>query len=173
MPFRDGSKWDPIRGASRITRLSVDLSHKVPKDYQIETLYPDVLGALPRIDDRYLTVPYRFGFLPAQEVGNPSFGGSNCYARFDHQTRATQLYRAPPGTTLAEAVFAPKSKTSPEGVGYLMGVATRTKEGGRADLLVFDAERLDAGPIATVKLPTRIVGQIHGWWTPAEQLPKA
>jgi len=173
MPFRDDTKWDPIRGSSRITRLSVDLSHKTPKDYQIETLYADYLGALPRIDDRYLTVPYRFGFLPCQEVGSPSFGGSNCYARFDHQTRTTQLYKAPPGTTLAEACFAPKNKGAPEGAGYLMGVATRAKEGGRSDLLVFDAERLNDGPIATVKLPTRVVGQIHGWWVPAESLPTA
>jgi carotenoid cleavage dioxygenase len=170
MPFRDGTKWDPIRGSSRITRLSVDLSHKTPKDYQIETLYPGYLGALPRIDDRYLTVPYRFGFLPCQKVGSPGFG-SNCYARFDHQTRKTQLYEAPAGTTLAEACFAPKSKNAPEGVGYLMGVATRMKEGGRSDLLVFDAEKLDEGPIATVRLPTRVVGQIHGWWVPSESLP--
>jgi carotenoid cleavage dioxygenase len=46
------------------------------------------------------------------------------------------------------------------------------KEGGRSDLLVFDAERLADGPIATVKLPTRVVGQIHGWWVPGEQLPR-
>jgi carotenoid cleavage dioxygenase-like enzyme len=172
MPFRDGTKWDPIRGSSRITRLSVDLSHKTPKDYQIETLYANYLGALPRIDDRYLTVPYRFGFLPCQEVGSPTFGGSNCYARFDHQTRTSQVYKAPPGTTLAEACFAPKSKGAPEASGYLMGVATRMKEGGRSDLLVFDAERLGDGPIATVRLPTRVVGQIHGWWVPGEQLPR-
>jgi carotenoid cleavage dioxygenase len=169
MPFRDGTRWDPIRGASRITRLSVDLSSKAPKDYQIETLYPNYLGGLPRMDDRYLTMPYRFGFLPCQEVGVPGLG-SNCYARFDHQTRTSKIYRAPPGTTLAEACFAPKSKSAPEASGYLMGVATRVNEGGRSDLLVFDAERLADGPIATVRLPTRVVGQIHGWWASEDQL---
>jgi carotenoid cleavage dioxygenase len=172
MPFRDGTKWDPVRGASRITRLSVDLSGPSVADYQMEVLYPHHLGALPRQDDRYHTVPYRFGFLPCPD---PDFADgrwrpSTCYARFDHQTRTTQLYRAGEGTTLAEACFAPKSRHAPEGVGYLMGVASRQKEAGRADLVILDAEHVDEEPVAIVKLPTRIVGQIHGWWVPQEQL---
>ena len=168
MPFRDGTKWDPVRGASHITRLSVDLADKSVKDYRMEVLYPHHIGALPRQDDRYHTVPYRIGFLPCPEPdpSNPAWRPSTCYARFDHQTRSAQLHRAGPATTLAEACFAPRSATSPEGSGYLIGVATHLNEGGRADLLVLDAEHLQDGPIATVKLPTRIVGQIHGWWTP-------
>jgi carotenoid cleavage dioxygenase-like enzyme len=42
----------------------------------------------------------------------------------------------------------------------------------RNDLVILDAERIEEGPIATVKLPTRIIGQIHGWWVPADQIPK-
>ncbi len=175
MPFRDGTRWDPIRGASRITRLSVDLSKKSVKDYQMEVMYPNHLGALPRQDDRYNTAPYRFGFLPCPDPDpqDKTKRPSACYARFDHQTRATQLYRSEEGTTLAEACFAPRNKSAPEGSGYLMGVATRTKEGGRADLVILDAEHLNDGPVATVKLPTRIVGQIHGWWVPGDALPRA
>lgn len=172
MPFRDGTQWDPVRGASHITRLSVDLSGKSVSDYQMEVLYPHHIGALPRQDDRYHTVPYRYGFLPCPD---PDFRDgrwrpSTCYARFDHQTRQTQLYRAPEHTTLAEACFAPKSRNAPEGVGYLMGVASHHNEAGRADLVILDAEHVDQEPLAIVKLPTRIVGQIHGWWVPQEQL---
>ena len=77
--------------------------------------------------------------------------------RFDNQTRKAQVFNSGEGTTLNEVVFAPKSKTSGEGVGYLMGVANRNLEGGRSDLIILDAERPDAGPIATVKLPIRAV----------------
>jgi carotenoid cleavage dioxygenase-like enzyme len=173
MPFRDGQKWNPVQGSSRITRLSVDLSKKSVKDYQMEVMYPNHLGALPRQDDRYNTVPYRIGFLPCPdpEPKDPSRRPSACYARFDVEKRTAAVYRAPEGATLAEGCFAPKNARAPEGVGYLMGVASHMREGGRADLVILDAEHVDAGPIATVKLPTRIVGQIHGWWTPAEQLP--
>ncbi|HTV77233.1 MAG TPA: carotenoid oxygenase family protein [Steroidobacteraceae bacterium] len=172
MPFRDGTKWDPVRGASHITRLSVNLADKTVKDYRMEVLYPHHIGALPRQDDRYHTVPYRIGFLPCPEPdpSNPAWRPSTCYARFDHQTRSAQLYRAGPAMTLAEACFVPRSANSPEGSGYLIGVATHLNEGGRADLVVLDAEHLQDGPIATVKLPTRIVGQIHGWWVPGAAL---
>jgi len=175
MPFRDGQSWEPVRGASHITRLSVDLGRKSVKDYKIETMYPNHVGALPRQDDRYNTVPYRVGFLPCPDPDpqDKSKRPSACYARFEHDTRKTQLYRAGEGTLLAEACFAPKGSNAPEGAGYLMGVATHMKEGGRSDLVILDAEHLDDGPIATVKLPTRIVGQVHGWWVPGDRLPKA
>ena len=60
-----------------------------------------------------------------------------------------------------------------QGIGYLVGVATRLDRGGARELLVFDAERVEAGPMATVHLPAPIVGQVHGWWVPEWQLPKA
>jgi carotenoid cleavage dioxygenase len=172
MPMRDGSRWDPVRGASHITRLSADLSKKTPKDYGIETLYPDYVGALPRQDDRYNTMPYRYGFLPTTDP-NPAAGERprSSYARMDHATRQVQLYKSAAGAQLAECCFAPKSRTAPEGSGYLMGVASHAPEGGRADLVILDAEHLDHGPVATVKLPTKIVGQIHGWWVPGDQIP--
>jgi carotenoid cleavage dioxygenase-like enzyme len=137
-------------------------------------LYPNHLGALPRQDDRYNTMPYRFGFLPCPdpEPSDPSKRPAACWARFDLQTRMATVYKASDGTQLAEAVFAPKSEKSPEGVGYLMGVATRNQEGGRADLIILDAERPEDGPIATVKLPIRAAPQIHGWWVPEWQMPK-
>ncbi len=172
IPMRDGSRWDPVKGSSRITRLSVDLANKSVSNYDIEVLYPNYLGGLPRQDDRYHTVPYRYGFLPCPdpESADPSKPAASCWARFDHQTRKATVYRASEGTHLLEAVFAPKSPQAPEGLGYLLGVATRNQENGRADLLILDAERLQDGPIATVKLPVRAAPQIHGWWVPEWQL---
>jgi len=173
MPMRDGQKWDPVKGSSRITRVSVDVSKKNVKDYKMEVLYPNHLGALPRQDDRYNTVPYRYGYLPCPDPNpqDPSKRPSACWARFDQQTRKATVFNAGPGTTLAEVVFAPKSKNAPEGVGYLIGVATRNAEAGRADLLILDAEKPEDGPIATVKLPIRAAPQIHGWWVPEWQMP--
>jgi carotenoid cleavage dioxygenase len=170
MPFRHGTRWDPVRGASHITRLSVDLGRKTPRAYGIDQLYPHQ-GALPRQDDRYNTVPYRIGFLPCPDPQPPSGERPrSCYARFDHATRSATLYRSEEGTSLAEACFAPKNAHAREGEGYLLGVATRMNEDRRADLVILDAEHIDQGPIAVVKLPTRIVGQIHGYWVPKEKL---
>jgi carotenoid cleavage dioxygenase-like enzyme len=38
--------------------------------------------------------------------------------------------------------------------------------------VILDAERIEQGPVAVVKLPTRIVGQVHGWWVPGSYMAK-
>ncbi len=173
VPMRDGSRWDPIAGASRITRLSVDLAGREPTAFGMEEMYPHV-GGLPRQDDRYHTMPYRIGFLPCPDPSarDPRTAAA-CYARFDHQNRSATLYNAGLGTALAECCFAPRSAGAAEGAGYLMGVATRQQENGRADLVILDAEHLADGPVAIVRLPMRAVAQVHGWWVPEAQLPVA
>lgn len=173
MPMQGDATWDPVRGASHITRLSANLNDRSINNYGIEQMYPHQ-GALPRQDDRYNTMPYRYGFLgcPDPFADNPRQAGS-CYARFDHATRTSTLWNAGTMTGLAECCFAPKSGNAGEGVGYLLGVATRRDEGGRGDLVILDAEHLEDGPVATVKLPIRAVGQVHGWWVPESRLPTA
>jgi len=172
MPMRDGSRWNPVAGSSHITRLTVDLKARRPSAYGIEQMYPHV-GGLPRQDDRYNTVPYRYGFLGCPDpAAQPGTGGA-CYARFDHQNRTSTLFNAGTETSLAECCFAPKSQNAPEGAGYLMGLATRNTEAGRADLVILDAERLQDGPVATVHLPMRAPIQVHGWWVPEWQMPAA
>jgi carotenoid cleavage dioxygenase len=171
MPQTDGSAWDPVAGTSHITRLSVDLSTRRPRDYGIEQLYPHV-GALPRQDDRYNTMPYRYGFLNTTNPAAPNpraAGGAFC--RFDHQTRKASLWDLGPNNSLAEIVFAPKNANAREGEGYVMGLVTRNDENGRSDLVILDAEHIEDGPVAVAKLPMRAVGQVHGWWVPGAQLP--
>jgi carotenoid cleavage dioxygenase-like enzyme len=57
--------------------------------------------------------------------------------------------------------------------GYLMGVATHHDQGGTADPVVLDAERPEAGSVATVRMPVPVVGQVHGGWVPEWQMPRA
>jgi len=171
-PNRHGEPFDPVAACGRITRLSVDLSQKSAATYDMEIMYPHV-GYLPRQDDRYNTVPYRYGFMNTTDTSKPllpgPFGmrGSNCYVRFDHQTRRTSAFATPDGAHLSEPCFVPRNKSAPEGDGYVVGIVDSPREGGRTDLLILDAEHLEDGPIATVKLPVRTNLQVHGWWMPA------
>jgi carotenoid cleavage dioxygenase-like enzyme len=171
MPMRGGEPWNPIAGSSHITRLSANVSQSRPRSYGIEQLYPHV-GALPRQDDRYNTMPYRYGFLgcPDPYASDPRNAGA-CYTRFDHQTRKDTLFDFGTRTNLAEVCFAPKHADAREGEGYIMGVANRLDENDRSDLVILDAEHVADGPVAVVKLPMRAVGQVHGWWVPEAQLP--
>lgn len=169
-------KFDAQLAQTQITRLSVDLSKKSARDYRMEELYPHV-GELPRIDERYLTLPYKTGFLMVSDPTKPRHEKlqapakiSNCYVRMDHSTRKTSTFFVGNASSLSECVFAPRSDNAPEGDGYIMGIATRLMEGGRSDLVIVDTAQMEAGPVATVKLPMRAPGQIHGWWSSAKDL---
>jgi carotenoid cleavage dioxygenase len=154
----------PLPG--HVTRLTVDLKSK-NESYDMEVLYPEVLGVLARQDDRYHTVPYRYGFL---SVFGP---GGRGWAMFDHERRAVKVLSLGPDANMQEMCFVPRRNGAPEGDGYLIGVVNRSKEQGRSDLVLVDAQRLDEGPIATVKMPYQVASQVHGFWVSGEQLPKA
>jgi carotenoid cleavage dioxygenase-like enzyme len=167
MPNKDGSPPDLPGSYSTLHRISANLSGR-NKGYEVEMLFP-LNMPLPRQDDRYNTMPYRWGFgaCPAPQ----GMAAGNCYAALDVQTKSTRLWNAGPRVALAEPVFAPKSATCAEGEGYLMGVAYHPDEGNRSDLLVFDAQHIEDGPLCKVKLPVQASPQVHGWWVREDLYP--
>jgi carotenoid cleavage dioxygenase len=170
MPNQDGAPPDMVNGASYLHRLSLNLNGP-NKSYGIEKLYP-LVAPLPRQDDRYNTMHYRYGFFGCPDPAEPNrFAAGACYARVDHQTRAFSLWNAGKKVSLAEPVFAPKRSDAREGEGYLLGVAYNLDQGLRSDLLILDAEHVEDGPIATVRLPVQASPQVHGWWVREDQYP--
>jgi carotenoid cleavage dioxygenase len=63
-------------------------------------------------------------------------------------------------------VFIPRSESAAEGDGWLVAVVYRGAE-DRSDFVVYDAQDVAAGPIATAKLPRRVPFGFHGNWRPA------
>lgn len=178
-PNVNGESFDPVGAAGVITRLTVDLAKK-PDTYDMRVLFPNN-GVLPRQDDRYQTIPYRYGFMPTIDhsvaphpglAGRP-FRPNNSYTRFDHATATAVTWCAGDAAALQECCFVPRRSDAPEGDGYLLGMAERLLECGRSDLLILDTSMLEEGPIATVRLPFRIFGQVHGWWVPGDRLSAA
>ncbi|HXU21559.1 MAG TPA: carotenoid oxygenase family protein, partial [Verrucomicrobiae bacterium] len=176
-PNLHGEPFDPKAAAGTVHRLSVDLSDKTPRDYNMEELYPQT-GALPRQDDRYQTIPYRYGFMPTSDPTKPinpklrrmAFRPTNSYTMFDHATRKTSEFWIGDDSSLQECCFVPRNKDAAEGDGYLIGVANRMLEAGRSDLIVVDTQHMDDKPIAMVRLPFRTYSQVHGWWVPGDDL---
>jgi carotenoid cleavage dioxygenase len=153
-------RFDPKASVGRVVRLSVDMSKKSHDGYDRQTLFPEITGALSRQDDRYHTVPYRWGILNG--------GGWNL---LDHHTGKAQSFTLP-GAMLGEATFVPRKRGAPEGDGYLIGVADWFKQNGRSDLILVDTQDIAVGPIATVHMPYKVVGQVHGFWVAGDDLPK-
>lgn len=157
--------FDPAKSTGLIRRFTIDLSSRSNDRYQTETIFPEVSGVLSRQDDRFHTLPYRYGYLTG-------FGPRGGWWIVDHQEKTTQLASVP-DYSLSEMTFVPRKKDAPEGDGYLIGIGSSTKESGRSDLILFDTQDVSAGPIARVKMPFRCVGQVHGFWADASQIPGA
>jgi carotenoid cleavage dioxygenase len=158
--------FNPAKSTGYIRRFTVDLSRGMPDHYEVETIYPHITGVLARQDDRFHTLPYRYGYLQ-------SFGaGGSGWAIIDHQTQTTQMASVP-DYSQSEMTFVPRSKDAPEGDGYLIGIASSQRENGRSDLVLFDTQDVAAGPIARVKMPFKCVGQVHGFWADSSAIPGA
>ncbi|MBB4194459.1 carotenoid cleavage dioxygenase-like enzyme [Rhizobium aethiopicum] len=90
----------------------------------------------------------------------------NILAHVDVTTRKSKILFGDPTTSFQELIFVPKSKDAAEGEGYVIALANLLAEMA-TDLVVLDAQHLDEGPIATVKLPFRLRMSLHGNWVPA------
>ncbi len=155
--------FDPVKGTGYIRRFMVDLGSRTNDRYQVQTIFPQVTGVLSRQDDRFHTLPYRYGY-----INSPGPNGG--WAILDHQAGTSQMASVP-GYSLSEMTFVPRKKGAPEGDGYLIGLGGSQKEAGRSDLILFDTQHIAEGPIARVKMPFKCVGQVHGFWADASDLP--
>ena len=135
------------------------------------------MSDLTRIDERFTSLPYRYGYTAFNDDAKPfdlDWQGprrrrlANSYGRFDLQTGQMDSYFAGSSHSLQEVQFVPRPGSQEEGDGYLLGVASNFAE-MRSELVILDAKNLAAGDIARVILPFRSTVQVHGkWFTPGD-----
>jgi carotenoid cleavage dioxygenase len=134
------------------------------------------IGEMPAIDTRHaMTRTRHFWF----GTGNPELGPMlppgpkgppfTCLAHLDGHTGELDFWYAGADSSPEEPHFVPRGPHSPEGDGWLLSVVGRRAE-NRTDLVILDALRLSAGPVAVVKLPCRIHEGFHGQWVSARSL---
>ena len=164
-PDITGKPWDPVKAASRLTRWTVDVASN-GDGFESAKPLTDFVGEFPRNDDRYLSEPYRHGWL----LG--FMGPRNSLAHVDHATGKTEVWTADSDTPLQEPCFIPKSERAGEGEGYIIQLGTRAKE-MRTDVFLFDALHIAQGPIATIRLPLRLRPGYHGSWATDAQIKRA
>ena len=90
----------------------------------------------------------------------------------DTSTGKSKVWQAGANRALQEPCFIPKSKDAPEGEGYVVQIQQHTDD-GKSDLLLFDAQHVDEGPMATIHVPLRMRFGLHGNWVAGEDLAKA
>ncbi len=175
-PNRFGPPWTPENGNSTVRRFTLELDSE-HEGWEEQRPFPSAPGGLPRIDDRFISLPYRYGWMGYSDptrpfevelAGGRAFPITNCLGRF-HMTsgKLDTLFVGSDGT-LQEACFVPRNSKAAEGEGYLVAVYTNLAE-SRAELIVVEAQRMEE--LARVILPFQLSVQVHGAWAPYETLP--
>ena len=148
----------PMEAPPQIWRWTIDVERGLVSSEIVD----DRAQEFPRIDDRFWGVKHDFSVttqLVNRETGGglivtDSDGRSNSFL-FDHKTLAS------------EGIFVPASSTAGEGEGWILCGATNLVNRA-TKTCVFDATRIQDGPIAEVAMPQRIPGSFHGSWVPEQ-----
>jgi carotenoid cleavage dioxygenase len=163
--YEDGNEApiEPGKLNCREVKYTIDLATGSVKREEFD----DVAEDYHRVDPRYMGRKWRHTFTNAWLANNrlPAAGGSwpqNALVHYDHETGRRKLRPLRPGTwTHPEPAFIPRSADAPEGDGYLLCLLYREDE-NRSDIEILDTSDITAEPVATVKLPTRVVWGAHG-----------
>jgi carotenoid cleavage dioxygenase-like enzyme len=179
-PNLDGAPFDDEARRNTIRRWTFDLTKPGDDAWQEQILFADVKPtSFTRIDDRYLTLPFRYSFSLLAEPALPIRDGCgaalpndtpNGWCRFDHESGRVDRFSAGERHGLWEPQFVPRRPDAAEGDGYLIGVANDYAQ-MKSELVIADAQHLAEGPIARVKLPFRLHMQVHGCWVSSADLP--
>ena len=175
-PDVHGAPFNGQEAMSRLTRWTVDMASNGDAFDSITPL-TETAGEFPRIDERYMGRPYRYGWMLEMDMRRPvelkggSAGGllMNCLFLKDLQTGAEQHWWCGPVSSLQEPCFIARGAGAAEGDGWIVQVCNRLEE-QRSDLLLFDALDIEKGPIATIRIPLRLRFGLHGNWADAADI---
>ena len=148
----------PFEGPPVLERWTVDpASGKVA-----EERLDDRSQEFPRVDERRVGRPYRFGYAADFGTDGPNPGG---LTRWDLRAGTALDHHYGPGRSTGEGVFIPRSAEAAEDDGWVMSLVY-DRNTDRSDLVVLDARDFGGEPVATVHLPTRVPYGFHGNWIP-------
>ncbi|MFZ0877539.1 MAG: carotenoid oxygenase family protein, partial [Pseudonocardiaceae bacterium] len=147
----------PDEGPTTLDRWTVDLADGKVR----ETRLDDHPQEFPRIDDRLVGRPHRYGY--AMQTAGTGGNVGDSVLKHDLRLGHTTARRLGAHQFVGEFVFVPSAPQAPEDDGVLMGFVYDA-DTDRSDLRILDAASLET--IAAVHLPVRVPYGFHGNWVP-------
>jgi carotenoid cleavage dioxygenase-like enzyme len=99
-------------------------------------------------------------------IAGPVGAGFNTIVRMQVKTGKYTTLSLGPAVTVQEHIHIPSKKLGHEG--YLAFVCDMHDQ-QLSEVAIVEAEHIDKGPIARIKVPFRLRVQVHGNWVPAEE----
>jgi carotenoid cleavage dioxygenase len=117
---------------------------------------------LPSHDRRFTGRRHRYGWF-VDTRNHPQTADLAGTARIDYRTGDIRVWDPGPARHSNEAFFVPGG--AGEGEGWLL-TFVYDRAANASDLVILDAEHVERGPVAEIRIPTRVPHGFHGVWIP-------
>ena len=158
----DRERLGPDDASPLLWRWTVDTATGRVTEEQLS----DQAMEFPRVDERLVGRPHRWGYGAAMRGAGPAanqFGGD--LVRIDGKTGDVQRIDLGPGRSAGEWVMVPRQEAAAEDDGWLLSLVHDAAT-ERSELIVLPAADPADGPVARVLLPNRVPLGFHGSWVP-------
>jgi carotenoid cleavage dioxygenase len=142
-----------------VHRWTFDLASAAVKE---ETL-DERATEFPRVADARVGLEHRFSYLTLARVTDPTSPRLEGLLKMDALTGKTEEHRFGPQRCPGEPVFVPAAGSRSDEEGYVL-TYVHDLANATTELVVLDASRFSAPPLARVQIPRRIPFGFHGSW---------
>lgn len=149
-------------GKQTLHRWTFDLAGGSVKEETLDERGMD----FPRVADARVGREHRFAFTVEFGAGADGAPGLAGLLKLDFASGRSESHRFGAGRNPGEAVFVPAEGADPASdAGYVL-CYVHDEGHERTELVVLDASRFEAEPLATIALPQRVPYGFHGSWIP-------
>jgi carotenoid cleavage dioxygenase len=132
-----------------------------------EEMLDDLPAEFPRVNENLLGRKTRYGYAGKMVKNSEAlFDG---VIKYDFSIGESQTCEFGRGRYGGEAVFVPRPGATPEDDGWLVTFVYDTSEDS-SELVVVNAQDMNAEPVARVLIPQRVPYGFHGAWLSEDQL---
>jgi carotenoid cleavage oxygenase len=151
----------PAEGSTTLERWHLDGHGSPVKEERLD----DRGQEFPRVDERRVGLPHRYGYAVAVGRSDDIPGTESVLLRHDLERGTSDARSFGRGASLGEAVFVPRSDDGGESDGWLL-MLVHSADTGTSALHILDADDIEGEAQAVVELPQRVPAGFHGNWVP-------
>jgi carotenoid cleavage dioxygenase-like enzyme len=144
---------------SYLWRWTFDLAAGTVREEALD----DVAHAFPRVDDRRMGLPNRYGWVVAPRGDAAGMDAPGVVTRYDLERGTSAVHDFGPASQPGEFVFVERAAAAAEDDGWALGYVY-DKAQDSTDLVILDAAHPEGEPVARVHLPRRVPHGFHGSW---------
>lgn len=166
-----GARWKEVDFGYESEGQSVAIDPALPARFWIDLAsgtagwehLDDMGGEMCRFNDDFTGVYNRYDYMAAYTSPQAQLGGFDAVAGYDAKTGERQVWGFGGDREVGEAVFAAKPGAVDEGDGWIL-CPTTDRSASFSELNIFEARRIDDGPMAVIRLPQWVPAGFHANW---------